>query len=68
MRIGFTDDRAVVLFSNDLVTDGKAESGAFAHDFGGEEWVENVTLSAGWNSRTIVLDSNNDVLRGNVSF
>ena len=63
-----TNNRAVVLFGNDLVTDGKAESGTFAHGFGGEEWVENMTLVAGWNSRTIVLDADDSVLRGDVSF
>ena len=67
LGIGLTNDRAMVLFGDDLVTDGQAESSAFAHFFGGKEWVEDMSLGAFRNPRAIVLDADDGVMRGDVS-
>src|SRR5271154_492007 len=54
-RFGFNLDVAAVLF-HDALHGVEAESGAFSHSLGGEEWLENVREHVRRNSGTVVGD------------
>src|SRR5262245_27689391 len=54
LRIDFNS--ASVLLDDDVVTDGKAEAGAFASRFGGEEGIEHLFFHIRRNTGAVVAD------------